>query len=237
MEKKDYSPIVILHGWNLSPFVYSDLKRLLEEKGYAVFVPTLPGFGKEQTLSRTFTLDDYVLTVVDFFARNHMKRAIIIGHSFGGRIALKLAATVPSLVESLVLTGVPGVKTEGKIRLSFFFVLAKVGKYVSFFFPQSLQDVLRKLIYKLARTSDYPKTSGFLRKTFQSIIAEDLTEFFPRITCPVILVWGKKDRIVPVQVAEKMITLFPQAQLSVVEGEAHALPCHSSEVFLREARL
>ncbi|HLD11599.1 MAG TPA: alpha/beta hydrolase [Patescibacteria group bacterium] len=237
MEKKDQTPIVILHGWNLSSSYYEDLKKLLEGKGYAVFVPTLPGFGKDQTLSHSLALSDYVSFVVDFFGQNQLKRAVVIGHSFGGRIALKLAAEYPSLIESLVLTGVPGVRAERGIRRFFFFALAKVGKYTSSFLPKFIQSTLRKFLYKIARRNDYPKTSGFLRKTFQSIIAEDLSRYFSRISCPVTLVWGKNDGIVPVRVAEKMKELLSRATLVVVDGETHALPYRTPEVFIREARL
>src|SRR3990167_6771192 len=122
--------VLILHGWNLSSERYQPLIRALRKKRYRVIAPDFPGFGTAMLPSRVFALDDYVTFTADFIKKNNMKKPIVIGHSFGGRVGIKLAGTKKSLISGLVLTGVPGVRFASKAKLSFFLIAAKVGGLV-----------------------------------------------------------------------------------------------------------
>src|SRR3989338_11260331 len=102
--KENKSPIIILHGWGLRGSVYRKLIELLKQKGHKVFAPDLPGFGHEPLLNNSMKLDDYILFVKNFIAEKKIKKPIIIGHSFGGRVTVKYAFLYPDEIDKLILT-------------------------------------------------------------------------------------------------------------------------------------
>src|SRR5260221_8520951 len=103
-------PIVILHGWRLSGSRYNEIQGIFQKKRITVYVPDLPGFGNEKLGQETKNLQSYVDFVWQFFHDHNITKAIIIGHSFGGRIAAKFTALHPKMVEKLILTGAPLIK-------------------------------------------------------------------------------------------------------------------------------
>ncbi|MCR4264018.1 MAG: alpha/beta hydrolase, partial [Candidatus Roizmanbacteria bacterium] len=101
---------LILPGWCLPSDTYRNLKRLLEKKGHRVYVVDFPGFKKK--LTKPLNLNDYVEFIRDYISQHNISRPVIIGHSFGGRVALRLLSTYPSTASPVILTGVPGYRSE-----------------------------------------------------------------------------------------------------------------------------
>lgn len=232
MARKRY-PVVILHGWMLTSDKYAHLKRELENKDYKVYVPNMPGNGKQPAPKKPWTLDDYVQFIKQFCLNNNIKECQIIGHSFGGRVGIKLAAGKPRLVKKLILTGVPGFRVEGWLRRKIFHLIAKVGKAITTlpFWPTNVVHYVRRALYRLARVSDYSKTTGVMRETFKNIVNENLAEPMRKISCPTVLAWGEEDSIVPIFVAKKMRKEIASSKLIVIPDAGHDLPIQDSEVF------
>lgn len=224
--KEQKHPVVILHGWKVAANKYEKLKSELEERGYNVFVPDMPGNGVEPEPKKSFTLDDYADFILQYLSQNKIKECIIIGHSFGGRVGIKLAAKKPKLVKKLVLTGVPGFRVESRLRRFGFMIVAKIGKIALLFpfWPSLLGHYMKDLIYKVAGVSDYIKTEGVMRQTFTNIIGEDLAKPMRKIKCRTLLVWGENDQIVPIFVAKKMQKYIAESKLIVVPEAGHDLP-------------
>lgn len=225
--------ILILHGWKVPVERYRSVKNLLEKKGFDVYVPVLPGFGKKEELKKPLTLDDYVEFVASYMKKNNIVKSTIVGHSFGGRVAIKLACCYPQLAKNLILTGTPGLLPVSKIRVKFFLILAKIGNFI-FALPllSNYSNLGRKILYHLASTSDYLHTKGKMRETFKSIIGQDLTSFIKKVNLPVILVWGKLDKHVPLKVAKALEKLFSSAQLVIVKRAGHDLPYRQPVTFV-----
>ncbi len=125
-----YFPVVVLHGWNLSASSYSDLFSFLNNAGFKVLIPDLPGFGSKKYLNKPYDTDDYVGFLESYLKKNKINQCIIIGHSFGGRIGIKFSVKHPVTVKKLILTGVPGLPSSSKIKIIIFRILAKVGKTI-----------------------------------------------------------------------------------------------------------
>lgn len=227
--------ILILHGWNLESSRFLPLVSELEKKKFKVYSPDLPGFGNSPLGKKFYCLDDYVDFVLSYLEKNKLKRINIIGHSFGGRIAVKLAAFHPEKVEFLVLTGVPGVLPVKRIKVLFFYFLAKTGKLL-FSIPllSNLRNNAQKLIYRAAGASDFYNTQDPLRETFQAVVKEKLDSYLSLIKSPVLLLWGGDDKIVPLFVAEKMNKLIPGSKLTVIGNTRHSLPFSHPHLFVRE---
>src|SRR3989338_6710048 len=89
--------LLFLHGWRSSKEIWQPLFPYLPHDVPQYFLD-LPGFGASSTPPSAFTLDDYCAVVVGFIQKLGLPQLTLIGHSFGGRVAIKLAATQPELV-------------------------------------------------------------------------------------------------------------------------------------------
>ncbi|MCL5746741.1 MAG: alpha/beta hydrolase, partial [Patescibacteria group bacterium] len=161
--------VIILHGWGLNGSKYNQLKKILENKNNAVYAPDMPGFGKEVLESANMDLDDYVLFLERFIKKKKIESPVLIGHSFGGRVAIKYTYKYPDQVSKLILTGVPVIRHINS-RQKLAIVLAKIGGSASSFLPKTVFNKLRKMPYYLAGSFDYYK-AGPMSKIFVSIIS------------------------------------------------------------------
>ncbi len=225
--------ILILHGWELRGSVYNQLKKLLEKEGFTVFVPDLPGFGERPLSKPVLTLADYVNFVKDFIKKNIKQDLVIIGHSFGARVAIVLASQNPENLKKLVLTGAPGIRRPLPLRSKIAFFLAKTASGIFTVPPFSfLQGFFRKLLYKFTGEFDYYK-AGNLRETFKNIIAHELTDHLAKIKIPTLLVWGEQDLIVPVSDGQAMREFISNAKLIVIRTANHKLPYLQPDIFVK----
>lgn len=234
MNQESRIPIVVLHGWGLHGGVYGELKKLLEKEGFKVFIPDLPGFGAEPLRSQTMILDDYVSFVDEFLNANKIVKPIIIGHSFGGRVALKYAFKYPQKVTKLVLTGAPVIRSSVfKRKISR--MVSITGGQLFGFLPKTTKDFLRKSLYFLVGEWDYYK-AGPLKEVFKNIINEDLVFYAKNVKPPVLLVWGENDRVVPVSDMKKIAKIIPHATFSVAKNAGHKLPYEKPVEFFKAIR-
>ena len=228
-------PILILHGWNLDAVKYRPLQIELEEKGYQVYVCDLPGFGSSNISEKSLFLSDYIDFVERYISKHKLNKVILIGHSFGGRIGIKLAAKKPKYLAALILTGTPGINPVPKFKILFFHFLAKAGKAV-FFLPvlANARGLFRKFLYKLADAGDYYNTKDYMLETFKNTVKESLITYLKQIHIPTLLIWGRQDKMVPVEIAEKMNKLLDNSRLVVVNNSRHGLPWTHPQEFTNE---
>lgn len=218
-------PILILHGWNLSGEKFLPLVQELEKEGYKVYHPDLPGFGKIKFTKTSWFLSDYVDFVKKFLEKNKLNKIILIGHSFGGRIAIKFTAQNPNLLAALILTGTPGINPVPKVKVQIFLIVAKLGKLV-FSLPilSSLRDLFRKFIYRAASASDYYNTNDYMLETFRNTVRESLLSYMSQINIPTLLLWGAEDKMVPLSIAKKMNDIIKNSKLAVINDAKHGVP-------------
>lgn len=211
--------ILLLHGWGVNKESMAPVFNNLS-KDYRVCAPDLPGFGGSQEPDRSWSVADYAAFVEAFITEVELKSPLIIGHSNGGRIAIRLVGGGYRNISKLVLTGSTGIlpkrKIEYYIRVSFF----KTGKKIL-----KLPGV-GKLFGKVFNPSkygsaDYKNATPMMKQTMVKLLNEDLKSFMPSITCPVLLVWGEKDTAVPVEDGRTMEKLIPDAGLVVYKNAGH----------------
>lgn len=228
-------PILILHGWNLSAAKFKPLQDELVRRGFQVLCPDLPGFGKEKKPDKPFFLSDYVSFVERKLNSKRIEKVILVGHSFGGRIGIKLAVQNPKLLHALILTGTPGINPVPGPKILFFLFLAKTGNAI-FSLPvlSVFKDKLRHLLYKTARATDFYNTDKKMRETFKNIVRENLSSYLKKITIPTLFLWGKEDMIVPLRIAQAMSELMVDAKLVVIPEARHGLPWTHPKIFVAE---
>lgn len=229
--KTSSNPIIILHGWGLCGSKYKELTGLLKKDSQRVYTPDLPGFGAEPIQSKSMSLDDYVLFLENFIKKNKILNPVLIGHSFGGRVAIKYAWKNPERVSKLILTGVPIIRNKSLVKRMGYFA-AIVGGKVFQKFPLKTQDLLRKILYFTLGEWDYYK-AGPRKQIFKNIISEDLVQYAKDLKIPVLLVWGKEDSLVPVSDLKKIGRFLRDSQAMVVADVGHKLPYEKPELFFK----
>ncbi len=225
-------PIVLLHGWGLSGNTFGPLVDELNRRGHRVYILDFPGFGASQMPEQALSLSDYVEFLSIFLKKHKIEQPVLIGHSFGGRVALKYQQLYPKSTRALILTGTPGFTPISRKKLILFILMAKIGNAFFSLPPFSLiQGVVRKWYYYLVGARDFYRAEGVMRGTFKRIVAEDLTISMRSVTVPCLLLWGKADTIVPISVAYKMKEAIPGAKLEIIEESDHGVPYRNPKVF------
>lgn len=208
--------VLFLHGWRSNKEIWREVIEKYNNRKIEKYTIDFPGFGGSQMPSRTFSVSDYVEVVKGFIEKLDLKNVMVVGHSFGGRVGIKLAAKYPSAIAKLVLVDSAGFAT-GLKRKNLYQSLAKVVK--PFFKPRFMQG-LRKKIYRQIGAEDYLATPE-LQSTFVKITGEDLAEDMKKITCPTLIVYGENDKDTPAAFGHKMNALIPGSKYLIIKDAGH----------------
>lgn len=215
--------VVFLHGWGADAKIWQGIMSKLENCNcYAL---DLSGFGKSEMPKRAFTVGDYAEIVREFVERIRVNNVALVGHSFGGRIAIKCA--VGGSIQKLVLVDSAGFRDES-VAKSLKIILAKIAKP---FVPASL----RKKISKALGAGDYAE-SGELKQTFLNVINEDLTEDIKKINIPTLIVWGEDDKETPVAFGKRMNSHILNSTFHILPHAGHFSFLDEPERFVEELR-
>ena len=220
--------LVFLHGWRSEGAVWYNSVKLLKESADVgdIYCLDLPGFGASPA-GQALKLDDYCSTVSGFLDKLGLRRAILIGHSFGGRIAIKLAGTDAKRLVKIVLVDSAGL-IHNKLWKSLISAVAKLAKPI--FWPKFMRPI-RSKIYWLMGAEDYVATPQ-LNKTFVQVIGEDLAPYLERIALPTLIIWGENDFETPIDDAKFMAKRIPGAELKTIKNAGHLSFLDQPEKFI-----
>ena len=225
--------IIFLHGWRSNKEVWrgtiSNFKFQISND--CVFAIDLPAFGKSQMPAKPFILEDYCNVVTQFIEKMGLKHVVLVGHSFGGRVGIKLAAMRPELVGKLVLVDSAGFAMN-ESRKS---IMAGAAKVVKPFFKPRFMQSLRRGIYKTIGAEDYVATPE-LQETFVNVVNEDLSTDMRKITCPTLIINGREDADTPVSFANKMQSYISHSELVILENAGHFSFLDQPEKFMSAVR-
>ncbi len=226
-------PLIFLHGWGSSSLNLKKPIKILS-KDFLVFSPDLPGFGKTTPPQKPWKVSDYARFILEFAQKQNLKKFFLIGHSFGGRVAIKMAAKSPKKIEKLCLCNASGVGRPSFSKRLPFYILAKLGKLLFSIWPFCfIQTFARKLLYKLAREKDYLQIKGKMRQTFKNVIAEDQSKEAKKIKVPTLILWAERDKQTPLALGKKMHSLINNSQLIIIPNATHGLPFLEPKTFAR----
>ncbi len=211
-------PLLLLHGWGTSLDAFADMTRDLQ-RSFRVTAFDFPGHGESDMPPATWTVDDFTSLTLDVMAELGIERPSILGHSFGGRVAIKLAATRPDSVERLVLVDSAGVPPRRTARRVLRQAASRFANAVGRRFGRPGQAIRRWIVRRIA-SPDY-LNAGPLRDTFLAVVKEDLRPALRRIHCPTLLVWGESDEDTPVADGRTMERLIAVARLLVLKNAGH----------------
>jgi len=208
--------VVALHGWGRNS---SDWNNAL--RGQDALALDLPGFGNTPAPDSAWGSDEYAALVVEAIAAETSTPLTLVGHSFGGRVAVRIAAAHPELIATLVLTGAPLYRRSAPAKPPAAFRIAKRMNRAGL-----ISDGFMDRMRNRYGSPDYRATSGVMRSVFVKLVNEDYQDSIAKIAharVPVTLVWGEHDTEAPVSVAERVNAAIKDSVLRVVPGAGHLL--------------
>ncbi len=180
----------------------------------------LPGFGASPPPPRPWGAAEYADAVTPVLTEM-AQPSVVVGHSFGGRVAVHLAARNPGQVGALVLTGVPLLRRPGTSSPK----PASVYRMARALHRRGLlgEGPMERLRQRYG-SADYRHATPVMRQVLVKVLSETYEEQLATIGCPTELVWGDDDRDVPVAVAVSAHDLLATSTLTIVPGAGHLTP-------------
>lgn len=219
--------VLALHGWGRTG---EDFGVSLD--GFDALAVDLPGFGASPPPPEVLGAAGYARMVAPVL-ESCAPRVVLVGHSFGGRVALQLAVDHASRVESLVLTGVPLLRSSAPRRPPATYRALRAMHRRGW-----VSDARMEALRRRRGSADYRATEGIMRSVLVKVVNESYEEQLRALTVPVRLVWGEDDTEVPVAVARRAEEILVAAGIpvavDVVPGVGHHLPTQRPDV-LRQA--
>jgi pimeloyl-ACP methyl ester carboxylesterase len=214
--------VLALHGWGRRG---RDFAMVLE--GFSGLAPDLPGFGATPAPVEVVGADAYA-DIVSGLLDSFDRPPVLVGHSFGGRVAVCLAAKHPGRVGPLVLTGVPLIRDQrGKTPAIGYRMIRGLNR-IGIISNGRLEREKRR-----RGSADYRAATGVMRDILVKVVNESYEEQLSRLNGPVRLIWGEDDHEVPVSVAEMAKSLIKGASIEVLPGIGHFVPVQAPDALRR----
>jgi pimeloyl-ACP methyl ester carboxylesterase len=217
------TPLLILHGWGGSSDSWQNVIEILEKKKIKLIVPDFPGFGKSKTPPIPWTLQNFVDWLKVFLENLKIDKFFLLGHSFGGRVAIKFSLNFPEKIKALILVDSAGIKQKWGPKETLIFYLALLGNAIfAKSFLRRFKDKARNLFYRFFRDRDYGKAKKEMKETMKRVICEDLLPVLEKIKTKTFIVWGEKDNIVPLKYGKILKEKIKNSELIIFPNVRHS---------------
>jgi len=202
---------IVLHGWGSNKnLMKQSFSKYMKEFRH-IYID-LPGFGNS-TCSMAMTSEDVARIVELFMTQINAQKDIILGHSFGGKVALLLEPNLLVLVASAGIYIPKSPKVKAKIALFKFLKLFGLSKFRSLFVAEDAKTL-----------------SEYMYQTFKNVVEEDFSEEFSRFKNKALLFWGREDTATPLSSAKKINKLIENSKLEVYEGDHYFFMQHAEDI-------
>ena len=215
-------PVVFLHGWGGQIASFGLIPAILGDR-FRVVAVDLPGFGATPLPPVPWGTLDYADFVASFLRQSNLTPCTLVGHSFGGKVSLALAARDPDMVSKLVLVDSAGIRPpRGLDYYARVYLVKTARRALSLPGTRLVKEPVLRRLYRVMGSSDYnAAVNPTLRATFVKVVNEDFRSLLPSIKAPTLLIWGDQDRDTPLSDGRLMERLIPDAGLVVFEGAGH----------------
>lgn len=209
---------LFLHGWGDDLRTFAHLQKILSKK-YTTVSVDLPGFGSTQAPEKVWGLDDYAEFVASFMRKINAQPTVIVAHSNGAALAIRGLANGALAAEKLVVLGGAGIRDRQKGKKAVLKVIAKTGKVATFWLPKRHKQKLQKALYGAAGSDML--VAPHLKETFKKTVAQDVQADAKKLSLPVLLIYGEKDRATPPLYGEIYHQIMSSSTLEIVGGAEH----------------
>jgi pimeloyl-ACP methyl ester carboxylesterase len=213
------APLLYLHDTFLGNLWLGYHNALAQN--FHVIAPDIPGFGLTERPNWMRDMSDYVLYFRDLLETLGLDKAIVVGHSLGGWMAVEVAVWFPERVEKLVLSNAAGIRVK--------------GTPIADLFAMNPQEVLMTCFDNLAAAmplmptefntdyllSQYRQLTTLASLAWNPAYDPKLERRLERISCPTLIVWGQHDRLIPPIYGDTFHRLIANSELVKLEGTGH----------------
>lgn len=215
--------ILLLHGWGCDLSFYQKIQACLSE-GFRVISVDFPGFGQTGEPPIAWGVDEYSRFILQFIKQLAIDEVSLIGHSFGGRVIIKLASLYKEEINinRIVLVDAAGIRPKKSLKSKIKIAAFKCGKKIlsiptiAKLYPDKLEELRSK-----SGSADYNAASPLMRQVLVKTVNEDLTPLISQIDRSTLLIWGELDTATPLKDAQKMNKLIQDSGLVVLKGGSH----------------
>ena len=210
-------PVFWGHGWGQSLQSFVPLAQSLTQIGQH-WVVDFPGFGQSPEPSEVWGTEDYADRLAEFIRTQTNEKVLWVGHSFGCRVGLQLAARHPDLIAGLCLIAGAGLPRKRPLWHKLYYgTRVKLFKLLKKLIPLGLSEDW--LMTKFG-SADY-KNAGALRQILVKVVNEDLSDIAKTVTCPVMLIYGSADTETPPDIGERLSRIIPNSKMILMDGFDH----------------
>lgn len=204
--------VLFLHGGGLDSRTYAKNIELLARR-YKVIAPDIPFFGRSHPPDSRWNFKDYAVLFSQFIDSLDINNIMLIGHSFGGGIALELVA-INSRISKLVLIDSAGIPPNySKTKFLCQVVIKSINNFL-------YSDKIMALTVIIHFMQNIFRSFFLTPKKFNIVQKSIYTKFenFEKIKIPTLILWGKKDNIYPMEYAKSFNNLILGSDLMLVDG-------------------
>ena len=214
--------VLALHGWGRRG---ADFKNSLT--GISALAPDLPGFGASPPPADVIGAEGYAELVSPILSEFE-EPPVLVGHSFGGRISVCLAARFPERIGPVILTGAPVVRiTPSRPPKLSYRIIRSLSK------ARIVSDKRMEKLRRQSGSADYRSATGVMRDILVKVVNESYEPQLRDMQSQVLLLWGDSDGEVPVSVARTTAEIIgatgDEPELRVLEGVGHHVPVEAPE--------
>lgn len=214
-------PILLLHGWGGNGKVFNGLIDMFPSHRFVVL--DFPPFGESDKTIEGWNIFTYASMVMSLCEQLSIDVCQVIGHSFGGRVAILLAALKKQLVSRLVLLDAAGMKPRRSLKYYIKLYGYKLRRKLGFFVVD-------------AGSNDYQALPENMKPIFVSIVSQHLEEYCSMIYAPTLIVFGKSDNETPIYMAKRLHKLIRKSKLVLLEDAGHYCFLDSPLAFYKELK-
>ena len=218
--------VVLIHGLGGRAEDWHNLSPYLAKAGYRVYMPDLFGYGRsEKPADFSYSVRNEAGAVVGFLDAMGLKQVDLSGWSMGGWIAQIVADTHPERVNRLMLFDSAGLYAKPNWDTNLFIAKtpADLTQLEALLMPNppAIPGFVARDILRLTR-----QRAWIIQRALSTMLTgQDATDnLLPRLKMPVLILWGEKDQITPLEQGQKMHVLVPQSELDVFNGCGHLAP-------------
>ena len=203
--------VLFLHGWSSDTSDFEGSAKHFS-KFYHVYNLDLWGFGKSEAPKKAWGVEEYAKAIHEFVLKNKLKNINLVGHSFGGKLAVLYAFNYADYIKSLTLVDSAGMKPRFSLKK-----FLQVKKYKKL--KQKVQQgKINESVLKKYGSQDYQNSQGVMREILTKVVNQNVEQQSKNICVPTMIVWGKHDKDTPIYMAKRFHKNINGSELHILNG-------------------
>lgn len=215
-----FTPIIWLHGWGQD---HSSLLKIAKSLNYQgqQYLFDQPGFGQTAMLPKGSDTADYAAQLLQQLEAIGVTGPVtLVGHSFGARVAVQLAAAYPDRVDRVIMISGAGLKQKRSIIWRLKALRLKIMGKMAYLSDRVFGTDKLAEFRRTYGSADY-RNAGELRETFVKVVNEDLSQKAKQLPCPALMIYGSEDRETPPAMGQRYARLIPFGRYVECRGFGH----------------